>query len=73
MTTTMSQYCGPFYYMPMPINADGNGPASPDETIRVLHEVWDQLCQSVCTCADEVVAHFIADSLNATSSPANWP
>lgn len=73
MTGSMNEYCGPFYYMPMPINADGNGPADPDETVKTLHEVWDQFCQSVCSCGDEVVARFIASSLNATSSPANRP
>lgn len=53
-----------YYYMPMPVNKDGNGPADADDTARTLHEVWDDACLTVCTCADEATARHIAAALN---------
>lgn len=53
-----------YYYMPMPIRADGNGPATGGEVARVVHEVWDDACLTVCTCNDEETARHIAEALN---------
>lgn len=58
---------GPFYYMPMPINKDGNGPAEAGDTVSVLHEVWDAHCNTVCLCSSEAVARWCATTLAASS------
>lgn len=60
----------PVYHMPMPINADGNGPAAPEETVAVHHEVWDQLCRTLCSCRCEKDAILIANAVNAYSPTA---
>lgn len=60
----------PAYYMPMPVNKDGNGPAEPDETVAVLHEVWDNMMQTVCTCPSEDMARRVATGLSAEASSA---
>lgn len=59
----------PVYHMAMPVNADGNGPASPDETVGHDHVVWDQLCRTVCRCdiADDAI--LIAAALNSYILP----
>lgn len=64
------KYCGPFYYMPMPVNANGDGPADPDEAVKVLHEVWDQLMLIVCRCENEAIARHIAKALNDSAATA---
>lgn len=53
-----------YYYMPMPVNADDDGPATGGEAVRIIHEVWDDACLTVCTCADEATARHIAAALN---------
>lgn len=53
-----------YYYMPMPVRDDGNGPATSGEAVRTLHEVWDDACLTVCTCDNEATARHIASSLN---------
>lgn len=40
-------YYPPFIVVHMPLNKDGNGPASPEETVKVVWEVWDSACQTV--------------------------
>ncbi|MFU0504141.1 hypothetical protein ACLKMW_06095 [Pseudaminobacter sp. NGMCC 1.201702] len=57
-----------YYYMPMPVNADGDGPAMGDEAVATLHEVWDDACLTVCTCGDEAMARRVAEALNAAQS-----
>jgi len=66
----MNKYCPPFYYMPMPVTADGNGPADQDETVATLHEVWDGICNIVCRCENEAIAVHIAATLNSSKTPA---
>jgi hypothetical protein len=60
----------PFYYMPMPVNKDGNGPSEPHETVRTLHEVWDAHCSTFCECGSEVVARWTATMLTAATQVA---
>lgn len=55
----------PVYHMAMPITADGNGPASPEETVGHDHEVWDQLCRTLCRCSCAEDAVLIAKAVNA--------
>lgn len=44
-------------YVPMPLNADGDGPADPDETVRVEHQLWDaDTNTTVFTARDEALA-----------------
>lgn len=55
----------PAYYLPMPVTAEGNGPADADETVRVLHQVWDANCFTICEAPTEELARFIAECINA--------
>lgn len=65
-----SRYCGPFYYMGIPLDMDGQGPCDPEDTWRTSHEVWDQLCLQVCTCRNEDTTRTIAAALNRpTAAP----
>lgn len=64
----MSYWTKPFYYMPMPVNADGHGPASAKETARVLHEVWDAAAGTVCVCQSESDARLVADIMNSATA-----
>ncbi|WP_457659569.1 hypothetical protein [Sinorhizobium medicae] len=57
---------GWYYYMPMPVDEDGNGPASEDETASIIHEVWGQESLTVCVCGNEAMARFVASALNAS-------
>jgi len=70
--TVAAQQCGdgwrvarPVYHMAMPLTADGNGPASPEETVSHAHEVWDQLCRTLCVCSCAEDAAFITNAVNA--------
>lgn len=53
----------PVYYMPMPVNENGDGPAFGDEVSRIIHEVWDPHCNTICTAPTEELARFIADTI----------
>lgn len=55
----------PFYYLAMPVNKDGNGPADDDDVYRIIHEVWDGNCKTVCECASEEAARWVASQLSA--------
>lgn len=57
---------GTVYSIPMPLNKDGMGPADPDETVLTTYQVWDQVCQVICTCANEDDAKMIAELINAS-------
>lgn len=61
----------PFYYMGMPVNKDGDGPADEADTYRIIHEVWDGNCATVCECRDEVTARWVAQQLTACMESAN--
>ena len=63
---------GPYSYVPMPINKDGNGPADGDDVYRVIHEVWDGNCATVCECHDEATARWVADQLNRAAVPTSY-
>jgi hypothetical protein len=56
----------PVHYLPMPVNADGDGPSSADETVRVIHQVWDPHCNTICEAPTEELARFIVECVNAT-------
>lgn len=57
----------------MPVNADGNGPADDDDVYRVIHEVWDGNCATVCECRDEPTARWVAQQLTARSTNCSAP
>lgn len=59
-----------YLYVPMPINADGNGPADADETVKVIHQVWDEENIALCSCDYKEIAQSIAASLNREESDA---
>lgn len=54
----------PFFYMGMPINKDGDGPADDSDAYRIIHEVWDGNFATVCRCTDEPSARWVASTLN---------
>jgi hypothetical protein len=61
---------GPFYYMPIPVDKDGNGPCYADAVVNVEHEVWDGNCATVCRCADEATARWIVANMPSASQVA---
>lgn len=59
----------PVYYLPMPVNADGDGPAFGEEVSKIIHEVWDPYCNTICTAPTEELARFIAGRINDNTRP----
>jgi len=56
-------------YVPMPLNADGDGPADRAETVRVEHQIWDaQTNTTLFTAADEAVAQHIVALWNGDAA-----
>jgi len=55
---------GLVYAIGMPLNKDGMGPASPEETVVTRYQVWDQVCQVICECDNEDDATAIAALIN---------
>jgi hypothetical protein len=52
-------------YVPMPLNALGDGPADPDETVRVEHQVWDaETNETMFTARDETTARAMIAAWN---------
>jgi DNA-binding NarL/FixJ family response regulator len=63
-----------YAYIPVPLTKDGNGPASPEETVSISHEVWDECFLPVATCQSEEAARMVADALNARDAwRVNYP
>lgn len=58
----------PVYYLAMPVNADGDGPAFGAEVERIIHEVWDPHCNTICTAPTEELARFIVECINGSSA-----
>lgn len=54
----------PCYAISMPLDKNGNGPASPEETTFVTFEVWDQVANYICKGASKEDAEHIARLLN---------
>ena len=48
-------WTGPFGVIPMPINAEGQGPSAPDDTVDTLYEVWDMASNMTVATFDNVV------------------
>jgi hypothetical protein len=62
---SVDELCPPFYVVPIPINAEGQGPEmDPAKEVGVCWEVWDGLFLAVCTAGDEDIARLIAQRLN---------
>ena len=60
-------------YVPMPLNADGDGPADEADTVRVEHQVWDaETNGTICTAFSAADAVWLASLINATT-PAAQP
>jgi len=53
-----------YFYMSMPVNAEGNGPVPRDEASEILHQVWDDTFSTVAECRSEDFARRIARLLN---------
>lgn len=61
---------GEVIYVPMPLTADGDGPADPADTARIEHQIWDaETNGTLCTAKDEAVARWIVGLINATPNP----
>jgi hypothetical protein len=54
--------------MPMPVDADGNGPADEYDTVSTIHQVWDANCFTVCEAPTEELARMIAECINKHSA-----
>lgn len=61
---------GPVLAIIMPLNHEGHGPCSKAEATLTTWEVWDQVCQTICTCRDRDDAKLIADLINIRN---DWP
>lgn len=59
-----TEFYGPVFVMDMPLNAEGHGPADPEDTVLTRFEVWDQICHCICVCMNRGDAELIADLLN---------
>lgn len=55
---------GEVFAIIMPLNADGNGPCDEAEASVITWEVWDQVCQVICSCRSEEDARYIAELIN---------
>jgi hypothetical protein len=60
----VSKISCPVYVVTMPIDAEGDGPAEPEETVTTIFEVWDQNSIELCSCVSLEIAEFIAASFN---------
>ena len=69
----MTEYF-PVMYVPMPLNANGDGPADSVDTVSVAHEVWDtETNVTICTAKDEATANLIVGAWNLrTQAPDSW-
>jgi hypothetical protein len=63
----VSDISGPVFVMAMPIDAEGNGPAEPEETVTTIFEVWDQNNIELCSCVSREIAEHLAAMINGTS------
>lgn len=54
----------PVFYISMPVNENGDGPADPEETVQTLHEVWDSTFSTICRCPTKEIAEVIVRKLN---------
>jgi hypothetical protein len=52
----------------MPINKDGHGPADPEETIWIQHEVWSSNNLAIGSFASKSIAEAVAAALNYVNS-----
>lgn len=61
----------PFHYVPMPLNADENGPEmDAANVVRTEHQVWNAECEVVAVCPTEQVAKFVVAGLRRVRPPA---
>lgn len=58
------RYVLPAVVVPIPLNAEGQGPSEPKDTRRTVFEVWDQQMISICSCPDARRAHLVANAIN---------
>lgn len=63
----------PFHYIPMPLNADGDGPEmDAGKVTRTEHQVWNGAFLPVATCPSEAAARYIANLLNRLRPPSDY-
>jgi hypothetical protein len=60
----MTRIDGTVFCIDMPLDHEGNGPAKGDDVSITVYQVWDQVCNVICTCQDKEDAERIADLLN---------
>jgi hypothetical protein len=53
-----------FSYVEMPLNENGDGPASEEETVAISYQVWDSNYLTVATCSCAYYAKAITNLLN---------
>ena len=65
---TEIDFSPPFSYVPIPLDADGQGPADEADAVSTTHEVWDANCFTVATCGSEETARKVAELLNRSAA-----
>jgi hypothetical protein len=68
MAMTEIEY--PVYWVPMPLNKKGHGPASEKDTVLIVHEIWDQNALCILQCSSEEIAKAIAQLMNEKAKQA---
>lgn len=54
----------PVFVIPMPLNANGDGPAEKEETIITVYQIWDITNRVIGECSVEANAKKIAELIN---------
>lgn len=55
----------PYFAIPMPLNAKGEGPAGAHETVRTIWQVWDACNCTVAEYPTQIEAEQTAARLNS--------
>lgn len=58
---------GNAYCIAMPLNKDGYGPVTVEDTVITKFCVWDQVCNEIAVCSQEEDAKAIAELINAST------
>jgi hypothetical protein len=59
----MKEHC--YQYMAMPVDKDGNGPETDQSKVaNILHEIWDEACETIATCKSRQYAERLVILLN---------
>ena len=60
-----------YFYIPIPINKDGNGPCDEKDSVKIIHEIWDDGFLTVAVCPSREQAEELVLLLNYTLRPVS--